>query len=300
MHRLSLFALALAVALAACVSSDPRLGQPLGTVLVESDADVPTTADRLQSALDAAEPVSVVARLSLGGGVATRVAPELFVFGNPALGTPIMQQNQLAGLDLPRKMLVYAEGDRARVLYTSPAHLAARYGVTIPDGLAMALPSFAAAAAGADAAPTVGALRVGLEEGVVVLTSRQSFEATVAEIRELVADNDDATLVAEVDHRANAASVDLDLRPTTLFLIQGPAGQTTAPLVAFSPQLGLALPLRLLVYEDADGVTQMAYNGRDYIAERYDVSGDGSSAAQVAVGFAEGFVNGLALLAADD
>ncbi len=54
----------------------------------------------------------------------------LVVFGNPAAGTPVMEAAPLAALDLPLKVLVWAEGERgARVSYTDPAVLAARYGL---------------------------------------------------------------------------------------------------------------------------------------------------------------------------
>ncbi|WOI57272.1 DUF302 domain-containing protein [Palleronia sp. LCG004] len=36
---------------------------------------------------------------------------QLLIFGSPELGTPVMQQNMLAGLELPLKMLVYADAD---------------------------------------------------------------------------------------------------------------------------------------------------------------------------------------------
>jgi uncharacterized protein (DUF302 family) len=52
---------------------------------------------------------------------------KLVIFGNPQAGTPVMQANPLAGLDLPLKVLVWAGEGRTNVSYTSPAALAARY-----------------------------------------------------------------------------------------------------------------------------------------------------------------------------
>jgi uncharacterized protein (DUF302 family) len=51
------------------------------------------------------------------------------VFGSPAAGTPVMDAAPLAALDLPLKVLVWADGDQTRVSYTPPAALAARYGL---------------------------------------------------------------------------------------------------------------------------------------------------------------------------
>jgi uncharacterized protein (DUF302 family) len=52
---------------------------------------------------------------------------QLVIFGNPQIGTPIMQAVPLAGLDLPLKVLVREDRNRTCVSYTAPAELAARY-----------------------------------------------------------------------------------------------------------------------------------------------------------------------------
>jgi uncharacterized protein (DUF302 family) len=51
----------------------------------------------------------------------------LVIFGNPAAGTPVMDASPLAALDLPLKVLVWADGQQAKVSYYSPAALAARH-----------------------------------------------------------------------------------------------------------------------------------------------------------------------------
>src|SRR6202021_4296129 len=54
----------------------------------------------------------------------------LVVFGNPAAGTPVMDAAPLAALDLPLKVLVWADGGQTKVTYTAPEALAARYGLS--------------------------------------------------------------------------------------------------------------------------------------------------------------------------
>jgi uncharacterized protein (DUF302 family) len=51
------------------------------------------------------------------------------VFGSPQAGTPVMVAAPLAALDLPLKALVWADGTQTKLTYTSPAALAARYGL---------------------------------------------------------------------------------------------------------------------------------------------------------------------------
>jgi len=54
----------------------------------------------------------------------------LVIFGNPAAGTPVMDAAPLSALDLPLKVLIWADGTRTNVTYYSPAALAARYGLS--------------------------------------------------------------------------------------------------------------------------------------------------------------------------
>ena len=51
----------------------------------------------------------------------------LVIFGSPAAGTPVMDAAPLSALDLPLKILVWADGSRTNVTYYSPAAIAARY-----------------------------------------------------------------------------------------------------------------------------------------------------------------------------
>jgi uncharacterized protein (DUF302 family) len=51
---------------------------------------------------------------------------KLVVFGSPRAGTPVMQAAPLAALDLPLKVLVWADGQQTKVSYVDPGALAAR------------------------------------------------------------------------------------------------------------------------------------------------------------------------------
>jgi uncharacterized protein (DUF302 family) len=62
---------------------------------------------------------------------------KLVIFGSPQAGTPVMDACPLVALDLPLKVLVWADGQQTKVSYTAPATLAARYGLS--DELAQRL-----------------------------------------------------------------------------------------------------------------------------------------------------------------
>jgi uncharacterized protein (DUF302 family) len=51
----------------------------------------------------------------------------LVLFGSPAAGTPVMEAAPLSALDLPLKVLIWADEGQTKVSYTDPATLAARY-----------------------------------------------------------------------------------------------------------------------------------------------------------------------------
>ena len=51
----------------------------------------------------------------------------LVIFGSPKAGTPVMVASPLSALDLPLKVLVWADGEQAKVSYYAPASLAGRH-----------------------------------------------------------------------------------------------------------------------------------------------------------------------------
>jgi uncharacterized protein (DUF302 family) len=100
----------------------------------ESQFSVKETLDRLTTALDA-KGIKVVARVDHAAGakaVGMELPPtEVLMFGNPKIGTPLMQANPMIGLELPMKVLAWQGKDgKVRVSYTQPSDLKARYGIT--------------------------------------------------------------------------------------------------------------------------------------------------------------------------
>ncbi len=78
--------------------------------------------------------------------------PVLVVFGNPTVGTPLMQSSQEIALDLPQKFLVWQRDDEVFISYNDPFFIGRRHNVQDQDDrlamIATALANFAAAAAG--------------------------------------------------------------------------------------------------------------------------------------------------------
>jgi ribose 5-phosphate isomerase A len=120
-----------------------------GTAMPDSTPAVATSADHVVTKLSSRSVADTVARLEAlvaekglklfaevdHSGEAKAVGLELrdtkvVIFGSPQAGTPVMQAVPLAALDLPLKVLVWADGDQTKVSYTAPAALAARYGLS--------------------------------------------------------------------------------------------------------------------------------------------------------------------------
>jgi uncharacterized protein (DUF302 family) len=64
----------------------------------------------------------------------------VLLFGNPQVGTPLMQSNQTAGIDLPLKALVWEDGGgKVWLTYNDPASLARRHRVGDQEATVRAL-----------------------------------------------------------------------------------------------------------------------------------------------------------------
>ena len=78
-------------------------------------------------------------------------------------------------------------------------------------------------------------------------------------------------IFARINHAALAAEAGLDLRPTELILFGNPRGGT--PLMQANQTMGIDLPLKALVWQDASGKTWLTYNAPDWLAKRHELTG---------------------------
>ena len=125
-----------------------------GLVNVKSAHDVKTTADRLEAVLKE-KGMTVFIRINHAEGakkVGLELRPtELVIFGNPKVGTPLMQCAQSVAIDLPQKALIWEdEAGQVWLAYNDPQYLADRHGITecgeVLQKVANALSNFAKAA----------------------------------------------------------------------------------------------------------------------------------------------------------
>jgi uncharacterized protein (DUF302 family) len=77
------------------------------------------------------------------------------------------------------------------------------------------------------------------------------------------------TVFARIDFAADAAEVGLQLRPTRLLVFGNPRAGT--PLLNAAPTVGIDLPLKVLIWEAADGSASVGYNSPGWIGARHAV-----------------------------
>lgn len=75
------------------------------------------------------------------------------------------------------------------------------------------------------------------------------------------------TVFVVIDHAKGAAKIGQHLRPTQLIIFGNPQGGT--PLMQCSQTAGIDLPLKILVWENADGKVMLGYNDPLWIAQRH-------------------------------
>lgn len=273
---------ALLVLLTACDDEDliareiPRNSQ--GFVTVESGRSFDATADQIVSALQANPNISIVADVDHAQNAPDTLSlrpTRVILFGNPNLGTPLMQAVQTTGIDLPQKLLIWEDDDgQVFVTYNSPAYLDARHNLSgvddVLDQIGNALANFATSAAGNEIdSSAFDADDIGTREGLEVEQSSSDFQTTYDRLKDAIASNSALSVIAELDHAANAQSVGLNLRPTRLIVFGNPTLGTQ--LMQAQQSIGLDLPQKMLVYEDDQGQVFVAYNDPSFLAERHDI-----------------------------
>jgi uncharacterized protein (DUF302 family) len=103
-------------------------------------------------------------------------------------------------------------------------------------------------------------------EGVVAVKSAHAPKATLDRF-EAAAKERGLMVFARIDHAAGAQKVGKTLRPTELLIFGNPQGGT--PLMECAQSAGIDLPLKALVWEDAQGQSWLGYNDPAWVAQRH-------------------------------
>lgn len=106
------------------------------------------------------------------------------------------------------------------------------------------------------------------DDGVVKVRSAYPMAETIDRIKQDVAGKG-ITFFSAIDQSRLAADAGIELRPSTLLIFGNPA--LGAQFVTSNPVAGLDWPVRLLVFQDADGAVWTAYTDFAWIARRHHI-----------------------------
>jgi len=107
------------------------------------------------------------------------------------------------------------------------------------------------------------------DHGIVRIASSHSVGVTMDRLESLLKERG-IIVFARIDFSGDAARVGLTMRPEQLLIFGNPKAGT--PLMLAAPTAGLDLPLKALIWEDADGKTWLAYNAPQYVVRRHDLA----------------------------
>jgi uncharacterized protein (DUF302 family) len=116
-----------------------------------------------------------------------------------------------------------------------------------------------------------------MDTGITRIGSHHSVAMTMERLESLLKERG-VMIFARIDFSGDAARAGLSMRPEQMLIFGNPKAGT--PLMQSVPAVGLDLPLKALVWEDAEGQTQIAYNDPQYITRRHGL--DAAFAANLA------------------
>lgn len=102
--------------------------------------------------------------------------------------------------------------------------------------------------------------------GIVDTLSNHSVDETVERLKGILQAKG-VTLFALIDHAGEAEKIRMKMRPTKLLIFGNPKGGT--PLMLAAPSSAIDLPLKILVWEDANQKVWISYNSLAYLKERH-------------------------------
>ena len=106
-------------------------------------------------------------------------------------------------------------------------------------------------------------------DGLVAIKSPHGAKATMDRLEAAVTQRG-LNVIARIDHAAGARKVGQSLRPTEVLIFGHPQGGT--PFMECAQSVGIDLPLKALVWEDASAQVWLGYNDPAFLAQRHGVA----------------------------
>ena len=107
------------------------------------------------------------------------------------------------------------------------------------------------------------------DNGIIDKPSNHSVEQTVDRLKNIL-QSKGVTVFALIDHSGEAEKVGMKMPPTKLLIFGNPKGGT--PVMLAAPSSAIDLPLKTLIWQDAEGKVWISYNSSAYLQERHNLA----------------------------
>ncbi|SRR6266481_4691150 len=103
---------------------------------------------------------------------------------------------------------------------------------------------------------------------LINIPSNHSVDETVDKLKAIL-QSKGITIFALIDHSGEAIKAGIKMRPTKLLIFGNPKAGT--PVMLAAPSSAIDLPLKILIWEDAQGKAWVTYNSPAYLQERHNI-----------------------------
>ena len=98
--------------------------------------------------------------------------------------------------------------------------------------------------------------------------SQNTHSISVQKLKNIIKEQG-LTLFETIDHKVNATSVKMNLKPETVLVFGNPKMGTI--LMNCNPSMGLDLPLRILISTNYEGITSFTYTNPEYWSLKHNI-----------------------------
>lgn len=254
-----------------------------GLSVSKSKHSFETTYNTLKNTLETNPNIKIIAEIDHhknANSVNISINPtRVLIFGNPNLGTPLMQKNQLVGLDLPQKIVVYqTENKEVYVAFNSVKYVKERHVLEDIDALSKINKALITITTKATENEIIENLSEGFNTSIITKKSNQTFNDTYHTLKMIIDNNPNLKIIKEINHQENASSAGLSLSATRLLIFGNP--KLGSPLMKESQTIAIDLPQKIIVWEN-NGVVNISYNNPEFLKKRHHINSNNTIIATI-------------------
>lgn len=239
--------------------------------IVQTESDITEVNSRSEELLKKAKVEKLEYVLSIGHSSLAKeagsdmAASRVDLFSDDKLNSKLMDQNILVGLDLPFRVISYAENNQINTLYTDAIFLQKRHNLPTSATLDNYQTKLSKLTAGIANAKPVNSNGLIHNYGIKKIISEYDFDTTIQNLKRDILKEGDTVWFTNWDYKEKAKKFDIRLSRSTLLIFGAPAPGAKA--MAEFPSIGLdAFGQKVLVFMEGDAVI-VAYNDITDFAE---------------------------------